>query len=385
MSGDGDARIGIALSGGGSRAIAFHLGCLRLLHRAGLLDRAVALATVSGGSVIGGLYALHEGPFEAFEARVRKVLRRGLVGPALWTAVSSLEGVKALTCAILQAGLALAWPIRCLLGARDVGPPLRRFASRTTMFRLALHRDLYGRAPLTATGRTGRPTWIALAAELRTGSAFYFSAEHVGSWRFGQVAPTEFSVADAAAASAAFPALLPALDEIRTFVRADESPRTERVSLTDGGVYDNLALAPLWPDRELDASLPFPKVDTIILCRAGDGLRVGPPGVFLVGRLKATILAMHERAQNAIMKRMFDLANAGALKGVALAYLGQDESRLTHAPPDLIPREAVNTYPIDFSPMSTAWIDKLSRRGEQLTLAILRQHHPELLPSEMRA
>ena len=31
--------VGLALSGGGSRAIAFHLGCLRALYDRGVLDR----------------------------------------------------------------------------------------------------------------------------------------------------------------------------------------------------------------------------------------------------------------------------------------------------------------------------------------------------------
>ena len=40
-------RIGLALSGGGSRAIAFHLGCLRALHDYGLLDDVDVISAVS--------------------------------------------------------------------------------------------------------------------------------------------------------------------------------------------------------------------------------------------------------------------------------------------------------------------------------------------------
>jgi len=64
-------KIGVALSGGGSRAIAFHLGCLRTLHAQGILQRSRVIATVSGGSVIGAMYACHEGTFFEFEDRVR--------------------------------------------------------------------------------------------------------------------------------------------------------------------------------------------------------------------------------------------------------------------------------------------------------------------------
>lgn len=71
-------KIGLALSGGGARAIAFHLGCLRALHRLGLLDRVVVLSTVSGGSVIGAyfhaLVSSQGGDFASFEANIRALL-----------------------------------------------------------------------------------------------------------------------------------------------------------------------------------------------------------------------------------------------------------------------------------------------------------------------
>ena len=47
--------IGLALSGGGSRAMAFHLGCLRALHDEGLLDQVATISAVSGGSVLAAL------------------------------------------------------------------------------------------------------------------------------------------------------------------------------------------------------------------------------------------------------------------------------------------------------------------------------------------
>jgi predicted acylesterase/phospholipase RssA len=37
--GDSDLTIGLTLSGGGTRAMAFHLGCMRALHEVGILQR----------------------------------------------------------------------------------------------------------------------------------------------------------------------------------------------------------------------------------------------------------------------------------------------------------------------------------------------------------
>ncbi|MGA7938035.1 MAG: hypothetical protein WCA35_31085 [Kovacikia sp.] len=42
------ARIGLALSGGGYRAAAFHLGTLAYLHQIGLLQQLRRLSTVCG-------------------------------------------------------------------------------------------------------------------------------------------------------------------------------------------------------------------------------------------------------------------------------------------------------------------------------------------------
>ena len=50
--------IGIALSGGGYRAAAFHLGALAYLHRIKLLPQLRMLSTVSGGTFTGAKYIL---------------------------------------------------------------------------------------------------------------------------------------------------------------------------------------------------------------------------------------------------------------------------------------------------------------------------------------
>ena len=48
--------IGLALSGGGSRAAAFHRGTLKGLHEIGLLESLDTVSTVSGGSVFGAAW-----------------------------------------------------------------------------------------------------------------------------------------------------------------------------------------------------------------------------------------------------------------------------------------------------------------------------------------
>lgn len=383
-------RIALALSGGGSRAIAFHLGCLRALHAEGILEGVQVISAVSGGSVLAALYCSHNGDFPAFEASVRTLLARGFIKPAIKTAVTTLEGLKALLCVIPLAAIqcvtflvrlafrllpkSLALKARCEAWLRE--PRMRRFSSRTTILRRVLSDVVFDGKTLVDL-RRDRPKLIVVACELRTKSAFYFSAGGVGSWRLGETDPHNIEIAHAVAASAAFPALLPALDEYLTFSQKGESRRC-RVILTDGGVYDNLGLAPLWPDRDPSVSLHADKCDTIIACRAGYSLDESPAPTFWPSRMMAVIESIHARSQNFAMNRLFDLKNAGTLKGFIIPYLGQADDRLAYPPSDLVTRETTAAYPTDFSAMPNDWIERLSRRGEQLTVALLKEHLPHL-------
>jgi predicted acylesterase/phospholipase RssA len=79
--------LAISFSGGGYRAAAFHLGTLRLLHRAGLLKDVVGLSTVSGGTIVGMAWtvSLVDGvPFDEFDTSFSSFLQRtNVIGLAL--------------------------------------------------------------------------------------------------------------------------------------------------------------------------------------------------------------------------------------------------------------------------------------------------------------
>lgn len=377
--------------------MAFHLGCMRALHQCGLLDQVAVLSTVSGGSVIGALYAANDESFEAFEERVRGHLKRGFVWPAVRKIFTTGEGLRALYCWLLVGVISLVLSAISLIGrlltliisasARQrwrlapIHPPVPRFASRTTILQRVFDDELFDGKRLRDVPAT-RPLLIVNAADLRTGSAFYFSPTHSGSWRLGEVSGSDIKLSHAVTASAAYPLFLPALEERMAFNKRDGSRRVEHVSLSDGGVYDNLGLAPLWPDRDPDVSLNVVKADVIICCRAGYGPRFEPPSQFLISRLKSVFACALDRSQNAGIKRLFDLKDAGKLSGFALPFLGQDDSRLMFPPDDLVSREDTYDYPTDFSPMSNEWIDRLSMRGEQLTQALLKEHLPQLLAAD---
>src|SRR5436309_3177346 len=82
--------IALALSAGGSCAIAFHLGSLRALHERGVLQKVSVISVVSGGFVIAGMYAYSNDDFERFDDRVVDLLRRGLQWSVIWNFLSPL-------------------------------------------------------------------------------------------------------------------------------------------------------------------------------------------------------------------------------------------------------------------------------------------------------
>lgn len=381
-------KIALALSGGGSRAMAFHLGCLRALHDLGVLQRVSTVTAVSGGSVLAGLYCSYPGDFEAFEARARELLRRGFAKPALRRALTSLDGIKAVTYfSVLVAERLAAFVWR--LGQQVLGkwkpdehwpnsvPFLRRF-SRTTIMRNVFSMTFNG--SLLKDLRQDRPQLIVIACELRAKAAFYYTKDRLHCWRYGSASSEGVELADAVVASAAYPAFLPALDQRLVFSKKGDE-KAHRVTLTDGGVYDNLGLVPLWPDRDFPESLPVPKHDWIIACRAGYSLEVTEPASMWGARMGASFESVFARSQNLAMKRLFDLKELGKLKGFLLPYLGQNDSTLKFASPDMVTAESTAGFATNFNAMDKEWIELLVRRGEQIVHAQFKEHWQSFEPS----
>ncbi|MNF44874.1 Patatin-like phospholipase [compost metagenome] len=382
---EGTDKIALALSGGGSRAMAFHLGCLRALHDLGVLQRVSTITAVSGGSVLAGLYCSHPGDFEAFEARVREVLREGFAKPALRRALSSADGVKAVAYAsalVVERSVAFFWRIGQRIFRKwkrgehwPNSAPFLRKASRTTIMRNVFSKTFNG--CLLKNLRHDRPQLIVIACELRAKAAFYYTRDRLHCWRYGSASSESVELADAVVASAAYPAFLPALDQRLTFTKTKgvlEEENTHRITLTDGGVYDNLGLAPLWPDRDFSESLPVPRHNWIIACRAGYGLEVTEPASMWGSRMGASFESVFARAQNLATKRLFDLKELGMLKGFMLPYLGQKDSSLKYTNRDMVTAESTAGYATDFNAMDKEWIERLVRRGEQIVHAQFKQH-----------
>lgn len=388
--------VALALSGGGSRAIAFHLGCLRALNDLGILQKTRVMSTVSGGSVIGALYAYgRHDSFEAFDAGIVSLLQKGLQWRTVRTAVLSSQLPKIVATLVVNGGTSLITAlIRSLLGLlrwafgwsfrpilswlTSLEEKLPFWGSLTTAFEIMLARNLLGETRMQEIRMAGLEV-IINACDLQTGTAFRFGSRRSGGWRYGLVVNGgALSVAKAVAASAAFPALLPPLTETFDFMQRGQLQRHTLV-LSDGGVYDNLGLSAVEPDRDPNYSVNVHHPTHIISLSAGPGqFPIGGKTVWFTGRLARAFDAVHRKSQDAAFRRLHDYAASGALKGFALIYLGQNDASLPVEPPDLIRREAVRDYPTDFAAMTIRDIELLTGRGEQLTRLLVSRYMPDL-------
>jgi NTE family protein len=183
----------------------------------------------------------------------------------------------------------------------------------------------------------------------------------------------------AVAASAAYPALLPASDLKFTFIDRNGNEQAHRVILTDGGAYDNLGLSCLEPERSPEFSMNVFSPDYLICCAAGTGQfenDIYP--YFWPARMKRAFETTFRRTLTESYERLHDWRESGKIKGFVLTYLGQQDSQLPRIPLDLVRRDEVMSYPTDFSAMSSSDIEKLSARGGQLTRILISKYIPEI-------
>jgi NTE family protein len=248
--------------------------------------------------------------------------------------------------------------------------------NRTNALIDALADRLFGDAAIDGPTRGDIATVIS-ATDLRTTNAVRFGSERSSCSRFGTIT-TRVPVADAVAASAAYPLLLPGLERRYTFARAGETT-VQSVLLTDGGVYDNLGLTPLERGRSPSHTGHVYELDYIIACDAGRGKPAVTASPLMPRRLKRSFEITYRRAQDATRGRLFEDRVAGRLRGFAHVYLGTNDDRVPIPIADLADVRKLRHYPTDFRGMDRRSIEGLSTRAEQLTRVLIEHYCPELL------
>ena len=218
---------GLALSGGGYRASLFHLGVTRRLHELGVLQQTTRLSSVSGGSILAGFLAhrmLDHGvtrlEFDDWEAQVSAPFRR-VVSRDIRTG-------------LLVRHLAWNW----------IWP-----APRAAGLERAFRKRLGSRRLVELPSPDDGIEFIFLATNIEQGTPFRFTASKIGSHK----TPDTMTISEAVAASACFPPIFGP-------IKIEKDGKT-LAHLTDGGVYDNTGMEPVWNTNKVvlvsDAGTPF--------------------------------------------------------------------------------------------------------------------------------
>jgi NTE family protein len=215
----------LALSGGGYRAMLFHLGALWRLNELGWLGRLKRIDGVSGGAIAAAYLGLRWRELEFDAGGVAQNFAAVIAGPLCALCSRVLD---------IPVGLsALAWPISALP--------------------LALSRSLFGQSRLgDLPDGTAGPRVCALATNLLTGGLVELSARGIRDPFLGECSVPGLPLAMAVAASCSIPpSFRPVTIQLDprawrgecTAAYARTRSRRAALRLVDGGNSDNQALS----------------------------------------------------------------------------------------------------------------------------------------------
>lgn len=329
--------VGLALSGGGSRAIAFHYGVLETLHNLGIDKKVDVVSAISGGAVIAALWTVTASDWDTFVKNVEIVLEKGLEGTVLRR---------------------LSHPITFLQQIFHLGLDLYLLAE--ALDELVLNGKTLKELP-------DKPALILNATDLRTGSNFKFSKSICGSYKDGGSNLCDMKLSEAVACSAAYPLCFKAKK-----VRMDNG---RDAFLTDGGSYDCLGANALMPDKDEGMSILIQDCETIITSDASapfleDRQNLGRS---IGDALYSSYLTSAKRTRSLIYNKMYHLHDSGDIP-----YLGTIKMDSKH--PDLIKGwkksaiDFVNGYKTNFKPVTGKAVEYIKTRGRESAEIIVKKY-----------
>jgi NTE family protein len=217
----------LCLSGGGYRAMVFHIGVIWRLYETGLLKDIKRISSVSGGSITAGQLALAWRELSFDPDRIKSDFIPKFVEPLRAFAGVTIDAESVILGTLLPG---------------SVGD------------RIAKAYDEHLFHGKTLQDMPDEPRFVINATNVQSGALWRFMKRYMRDYRVGKVDKPKVPLAQAVAASSAFPPVLSPF-ELRlrdadfvpgTGLDLQRPPFTTRVVLSDGGVYDNLGLETAW-------------------------------------------------------------------------------------------------------------------------------------------
>jgi NTE family protein len=222
--------IGLCLSGGGYRAMLFHVGAILRLNEFALLKKLSRVSSVSGGSITAGVLGMNWNRLDFDDNGRAKNLDSLLVDPIQEMAGTTIDRGSIIRGVLLPGSVS----DRVVRNYHDV------------LFGNATLHDL----PSDQEG----PRFVINATSVQSGALVRMSRPYLADYRVGVIPNPRITLAEAVAASSAFPPFLspaeidvePSDFEVDASCDLQREPYTDTMVLTDGGVYDNLGIETVW-------------------------------------------------------------------------------------------------------------------------------------------
>jgi NTE family protein len=343
--------IGLCMSGGGYRAMMFHLGVVWRLYDSGVLQKVDRISSVSGGSITSGMLALKWRELSFDPAKLNNDFVPKVVAPLRELADETLD-VEAV-----------------LIGLFLPGSISDRVVA-------AYKRHLYGEKTLQ--DLPDKPRFVFNATNIQTGVLWRFSKPYMRDYLVGEVKNPTVPLAKAVAASSAFPPVLSPV-ELRLDPNSftpnsgplQQKPFTSKVMLGDGGIYDNLGLETVWK-----------RYQTVLVSDAGSKLEAEPEPKTDWARHSFRVLNLIDSQVRALRKRqvigsyMAPPADANHRKG---AYWSIRTDIANYQLPNALPCPLERTLELAATPTRLERMDdelqeRLINWGYAVSDAALRKH-----------
>jgi NTE family protein len=241
-------KVGLALSGGGYRAAAFHLGTLKKLFEMGIIQETDVISTISGGSITGACYCSWEGDFNSFYnelytgLQTKNVIRRVLFS---WLGLRFLILILIFISAFYFLFTPLAWLFPVIIAMLLILILKFQFHFFPVSKRIEEIYDQFFFKKKTLGQLPEHPHLIVGSTNLQTARPFIFSRYKMQDSTYEFLDdPVRFKAADfplarAVMASSCVPFAFTPVTINREFFEDPKEALLQHPILVDGGVYDN--------------------------------------------------------------------------------------------------------------------------------------------------